>query len=447
MTPTFIVPRRNDYGGKFVTCRKYSASYKLAATIRHNSLFILLSLGSLAAAVAGVAVSADGGSAPAFVVATADGKTLTGPLRELKADWSLRTGDSDLASGDWLSVRRDGHKLPPLPAGPHLILVNGDRIPFEATRLDGETLYFKHADLADGKQSRVPLTALSVVWLAAPDNTDYPDRLRRNLAKASRARDQVLLRNGDVLEGVLTALTEKKIGVEVDKKPVEVATDSVAAVALGTEVVNALKPKGVYGRVVLLGDGRANGTRLSLSSATCTDGRTLDGKTLFGSTLRVPLDRVASLDVYQGRAVYLSDLKPAEFEFTPYFGDGGLAWPLVADGNVDNGDLRLGGSTYDKGIGLHTRSRVTYNLAGAYRRFEAVVGLDDDAREGSARVRILGDGKLLDPRGDRELTARTGPLAVNLSVADVKELILEVDFLNSGNVQGRVNWCDARLIK
>jgi hypothetical protein len=383
--------------------------------------------------------------APIFVVSLADGKTVGGPLRELKAEGSLIVGDgAALASGDWLSVRRDKLKLPPLPPEQQLLLFNGDRIPCDGMRLDGESLVFKHPDLADGKESRVPLAALAAFFLATPDNTDQPDTYRRTLAKATRTRDQVVLRNGDALEGVVNSLSAKTVAIEVDKKPVEVALDKVAAVALATDVMNTLKPKGAYVRVVLTG----NGTRLSLTSATCTDGRTLEGKTAFGSTLRVPLERVAALDVYQGRAVYLSDLKPSKFAFTPYLGDGGLVWPLVADGSVANRDLRLGGSTYDKGIGLHSRSVVTYNLAGAYRRFECLVGLDDEAgKEGSARVRVLADGKPLDLGPDLELTARTGPLSINVSVAGAKELTLEVDFGTRGDVQGRVDWCDARLVK
>jgi hypothetical protein len=399
-----------------------------------------------------IGTSADKPKAPLpFIVATADGKSLTGPLRELKADWSLHTGDADenhLSPGDWLALTRKDIKLPPNPSGPHLILLNGDRIPFDSIRLDGETLYFKHADLGDGKENRVPLTAVAVVWLAAPDNIDTPDRYRRLLARATRAHDRALLRNGDALEGMLNTLNGRTAEVEVDKKLVEVATDKLAAIALGTDIVNTLKPKGVYARVTLLGDTKTHGTRLSLASAFCTDGRILEGKTVFGSTLRVPLDRVAALDVYQGRANYLSDMKPARFEFTPYLGDGGTVYPVVTDGSVANRDLRLGGSTYDKGIGLHSRSRLTYDLAGGYRRFEAVVGLDDETgRDGSVRIRVLGDGKPLDLGPDRELTAKSGPLTVSVGVAGVKELILEVDFGQHADVQDDVDWCAARLIK
>jgi hypothetical protein len=396
-------------------------------------------------------LSAPDDKGPIFVVHAADGQTTRGPVRSLKADWSLSAGDSTevrFTPGDWLSLRRDKTKLPPLPGDQHLILVNGDRIPFETARLDGETLFFKHPDLAEGKESKLPLTALSVVWLTAPDSIDKPDQYRRRISKASRTRDQVLLRNGDVLEGVLNGLTAKQVEVEVDKKAVEVTLDKVAAILLGSDIVNALKPKGVFGRVVLLGDGRAAGSRISLASVACTNGKTLEGKTVFGSSLSVPLERVAALDVYQGNAVYLSDLKPSKSEFTSYLGNSSIGYPLVVDGSVENGDLRLGGSTYDKGIGVHSRSRVTYNLAGAYRRFEAVVGLDDETgRDGSARIRTLADGKALDPGADGEVTRKTGPLTIGVSVVGVKELTLEVDFGPRGFVQEQVDWCDARLVK
>jgi hypothetical protein len=250
-----------------------------------------------------------------------------------------------------------------------------------------------------------------------------------------------------VVEGILNGLDSKKVTVEVDKKVVAVDTGQVAAVALSTELADALRPRGTYGRVVLAGTGRARGSRLSLSAATC-DGRTLKGTTVFGAALDVPLAQVAALDLYQGRAVYLSDLKPTRFVYTPFLGEPGVRWGLVTDGNVAGHDLRLGGSTYDKGIGLHSRSRVTYDLAGAYQRFEAVVGLDDRlGRRGNVRVRVLADGKAFDPVKGHELTARTGPVTVRVPLAGVKELTLEVDFGRGGDVQGVVNWADARLIK
>ena len=48
----------------------------------------------------------------------------------------------------------------------------------------------------------------------------------------------------------------------------------------------------------------------------------------------------------------------------------------------------FGGPTYDKGIRLHSESRLS--VLGAYRRFQATVGLDDrSGLGGSVRIRVL----------------------------------------------------------
>ena len=76
----------------------------------------------------------------------------------------------------------------------------------------------------------------------------------------------------------------------------------------------------------------------------------------------------------QGQAVYLSDLVPKRYEFTPFFLE--IQWPLVPDANVAGRQLSLGNDFYDKGLGMHTKSQVTYALDGNYRWFEARVGLE-----------------------------------------------------------------------
>jgi len=250
----------------------------------------------------------------------------------------------------------------------------------------------------------------------------------------------VLLRNGDVMEGVLTALDEKTIGIEVDKKPVAVDVSRTAAIALSSDLTETPRPKGVYGRVILDG----GGARLSLASAGCADGVTLTGTTPFGAALSVPLMDVAALDLFQGKAVYLSDLKPSRYVYFPYLND---RWEYGRDGSAAGLDLRLAGSTYDKGVGLHSHSRLSYAVPPGCRRFEALVGLDDRAgRRGSARIRVLADGKAI-PIGAGELTAIGGSMAVRVDLAGVKELTLEVDFGKGGPVQGCVDWVDARFVK
>ena len=102
-----------------------------------------------------------------------------------------------------------------------------------------------------------------------------------------------------------------------------------------------------------------NGARLSVRTSELV-GDELRATALSGAVVRIPLQAVAAINVYHGRAIYLSDLKPKAYEHTPYLG---VSWPVAVDHCVSGGDLRLGGGTYDKGLGLHSRSRVTYTLS------------------------------------------------------------------------------------
>jgi hypothetical protein len=390
----------------------------------------------------GTAPTAAPGDGPTFIIQTAEGKDLRGQLSRIAVDWSVQLDGDDgrtIAGPDVITVRAAGQR-PAMPGGRHLLLTNGDRLPFESARLEGERLYLRNSDLDGGKEASLPLPAVAAIWFDAPGTIDDPERLRRALISGTRTRDRVILRNGDVLEGVLSGLNDKKSEVDVNGKLAAADLSQMAAVSLSSELAETLRPKGVYARAVL-----DNGTRLSLRSASCSDGATLEGETLFKARLRVSLNRLAALDLYQGRAVYLSDLKPTQYEHRPYLD---TSWPFVMDGSVAGRDLRLAGGVYDKGIGLHSHSRLTYALNGDYQRFEALVGLDTrSGRGGSVRVRVLADGKTLDLGTDRELTARTAPLNVTVPVNGVKKLTLEVDFGGRGDVEDHVNWVDARLIR
>jgi hypothetical protein len=384
------------------------------------------------------ALSTQDSALSTFSVQTAGGQTHTGPLQEIGEDWSIRLGGDEprrVAGTFVLMLRRLDRPLPARPTGEQLVLANGDQVPGQVQKLTGEVLHFR-AGVGAGADWKLPLSALSLIWVAAPYGTDHADRLRRRLLAGKRGRDVVLLRNGDVLEGLLTGLDRDSVRVEVDKRPVAVGFAKLAVIALNTDLVRFPKPKAAYAHAVL-----ANGARLALASARA-DGQTFTGKTPTGTEVRFPVADLIALDLYQAKAVYLSDLKPARYEYTPYLDE---HWPYVADGNVAGRDLRLGGGTYDKGLGMHSQSRLTYDLSAGYQHFEALVGLDDETgREGSVVVRVLVDGK---PQDAKEMTGRGAPRPLRVNVAGARELTLVVEFGRGGHVQDHVNWADARLIQ
>jgi hypothetical protein len=408
----------------------------------------LIGLLGFAAFELAVVRSADIPAPDVFTVSLADGTTLTGPFEALAEDWSVRlggVGPRKVPGDAVLALRRAREARPPFPGGEQVILSNGDRIPGKVLKLIGDRLHLG-SDVGKNRVLILPLTALSVIWVAAPDNTDYPDRLRRQLAAGRTRADTVLLRNGDAVEGLLASLDcDSQLRVERNKKNVQVAFPKVAAIALSTDLTRLSPRAEPRARLVL-----ADGCRLTLANAR-VDGVQLTGSTTFGAEVSVPTEKIIALDLFQRRTVYLSDLKPVSYDSTSFLGT--VRWPLVLDGSVVDGtsaggDIRLGGSTYEKGLGMHSSSEVTFDLGGRYRRFEALVGLDDSrGRAGTVRAKVFVGKQPRTLTWDKELTWNEGPRSVGINVEGAKELTLVVEFGRFGDVQDHVNWAEARLIK
>src|SRR5262249_14742050 len=221
--------------------------------------------------------------------------------------------------------RRSKMVLPALPREEHVICASGDRIPGTVLEIAGERLRMQ-AQIGNGQEMNLPLTALTVLWFAAPDGGEDAATLLRRLTTERRRRDVLLLRNGDTVEGTLAALNDKQARMEgTTGKNVLVERDKLAAIALNTALARAPRPRKPYGRLAL-----TNGCRLALVTAHSTE-RTLVGKTLFGVSVQIPVDQIVAVDVRQGCAVYLSDLKPRRYEHTPFLG---IRWPYVPDASV-----------------------------------------------------------------------------------------------------------------
>lgn len=166
-------------------------------------------------------------------------------------------------------------------------------------------------------------------------------------------------------------------------------------------------------------------------------------QTTWGTPLRLPLNKVYAIDFVGGRLVYLSDLKPDKVEQTPYFG---RVMPWRADRGLDGGPLRLSDGQYARGIAMHSRCVLDYDIQRGFERFNAKVGFEQPAGKiGNAVLRVIGDGKVLyenaDARGDQP------PVAIDLDVNSVQHLTIEVDFGKTPEVGARVIWANARLLR
>jgi len=110
----------------------------------------------------------------------------------------------------------------------------------------------------------------------------------------------------------------------------------------------------------------------------------------------------------------------------------------------DGGPLRIRGTTFDKGLGVHAFSEVTVDIGGAYERFTAQVGLDDEVTgPGSVAFEVIGDGAVLARTG--VLTRADPAQPIDVDVTGVETLTLRVTDGGDGINFDHGDWGDGQL--
>lgn len=379
---------------------------------------------------------------PMFVAVGTGDQTPSGPLAALSlpVGAQLKTLDGDKVVKGLVSLRRTETALPAPPTGPQLITALGDRVPGALGGGDAKTLKFQ-PNAADDAWS-VALDGVAAVWITAPPADTPTDPASYAWLKGTPPRDVLLYRNGDAARGAISGFTDKGVRFAPDGDPArEVLHQDLAAIGFNPRFVRARRPKGPYALLTL-----TDGTRLHVSEP-LLKGPVVLAKVASGPEVELPLSKLVSLQVLGGPATYLSDLQPKKSEVAGFLGDG---WPPTSDRSVRGLPLRLdtkdGESAFNKGLGTHPKTTLTYDLAGKFTRFEALVGLDAaTGKRGRAAVRILLDGKDVGPVELKALAAGVA-VPVRIDLRGAKELTLVTDFGPTGDVQADVNWGDARLI-
>ena len=149
-------------------------------------------------------------------------------------------------------------------------------------------------------------------------------------------------------------------------------------------------------------------------------------QTQCGAQVEFAPDALAKLDYSKGKLTYLSDVDLARVKLVQV---AYLTPPdFKRDRNIDNtGDLRVAGKAYPKGLAMHAKTEVTFDLEGEYQEFKAVAGIDDNVSQGDGSpvvVRVEGDGKEL---LTVSVTRKDGAKPISLNIKDVQKLRIIVD--------------------
>lgn len=139
---------------------------------------------------------------------------------------------------------------------------------------------------------------------------------------------------------------------------------------------------------------------------------------------------------------YISDLVPVK-----PITQGWVGMNPGIDQSIEGNPIRVGGITYDKGLGLHADSEAVYDLNGQYTRFQAIIGIDDETQgRGDAIYRVFAtiDGQKEQLIYEKAVTGGQAE-TIDLSVNNVTTLRLVTD-ANGSNSSDHTNWANARVL-
>ena len=161
-----------------------------------------------------------------------------------------------------------------------------------------------------------------------------------------------------------------------------------------------------------------------------------------GGKTALPWALVARITISSSRVAYLSDLKPLAEEQTALVT---LPRPAQRDKNVLSKPLTLGTKTYDKGLGVHARSSLTFAAEGKWDTLAATIGLDAAAAgKGDCVFSVLADGQ---PVFSRRVKGGDAAQEISVAVAGKQEVTLLVEPGEGLDLADLADWCDVRFIK
>jgi hypothetical protein len=141
--------------------------------------------------------------------------------------------------------------------------------------------------------------------------------------------------------------------------------------------------------------------------------------------------------------LYLSDTEPVVARHM-----GGNSWRSVGrDRSTDGNPLSVAGRAYAKGIGTHSTSELRFDIGGAFARFTALVGIDDEVKPekpNEAIFEVWGDGTRRWTSG----SVRSGAAAVpvDVDIGGVRSLTLKVLPGGDGTGSDHADWLEARIL-
>jgi hypothetical protein len=377
---------------------------------------------------------------PAAEIDTLKGDRLVGELVELSETAAiLKQGSQNvtLPLPGVLEIRFPGAAPAEASTGSRMVLADGSRLTLAGFSVSAEKA---RCESQIGPLT-IPVAKIASVRFGI-STTKLDESWAAMLARESK-NDLLVVKKDDVLDFLagVTGDVGEKISFLLDSDEVPVPRERAYGIVFHRRV--PALPKGTCQIKLTGGD--------VLEAARCVwDGKECKVRLVAGPDVTIPADLLAAVDFSPYRIKYLSDLKPRDVEYVPFYDL--FLYEYRRDRSLDGPPLKLAGKTYAKGLAMHSKTTLRYRIGSEYTRFQAVAGIDDsvsnlarrdDTRYACVRLLISGDGK---PLFDAIVKGTDAPRPIDLDVTNVRDLEILVDF-NDFDEADHLDLADAKLLK
>ena len=380
-------------------------------------------------------------SDPVFSALLTDGSTVSGQIRRLgeKDGVSLvtETGAERLLPYDRLvKLTREGAPPPTAAEGGEVVLFpDGDRLVRCKIGKTGEFNLGVHSAALDDLS--IPLDGILGLVLEPPADPAMAEALLARVRSEPRQTEVAWLANGDKLPGLFAGLDEKKLLFQPETGKVELARSGVVAVGFAQGQVVYRRPPGAFFELTLL-----DGSRLGVSEARVERGQVV-GRARFAAEVRMPIGELASIHALNGPVAYLSDREVTGAIYEPYLGP---TRPYRRNATVAGEVFKVGGKSFDRGLGTQSRTLLVYKLEEGAKRFQAQVALDDRAGPLGSVVFRVQVGRTIRYESP-PMSAGEPPRTIDLDLEGANALVLMTEFGERGDVRDIADWIEARIIR
>ena len=334
------------------------------------------------------------------------------------------------------------------------VLSDGGLLAADVTGIDERRVSLQ-SDLFD--EMTVPRRLVRGLIFQLPARPVKRDRLLERITASTSVGDRLLLSNGDLQSGKVTAggtdpdvfgVDSLQLLRQSDESPLEFDVQSIDACIFGRRPAARLASA-----IAFLGF--RDGTLVAVSSLIEQEGQ-VTVKTPGGLVMRARTEsfwrELVMLQPESADIDYLSEMDGLGYKHIPFLD---LGWPLGLDRNARGARLRSDRVLYRKGVGMHSTSRLVCELAGRYRRFDAELAIDDlSGRTGSVVYRVFleradANGKNSWGLAFESPVVRGGdsPLSMSVDLSGALRIALVVDFADRGDEGDHANWLNARLVR